>query len=334
MCIATGGTGGHIFPGIALAEVAEGKGWECMFITDKKGRKFLKDYQFWVIETLPFFGTPLSSKLIASFKLLKAVNNTKVLLKYYKPDVLIGTGGYPMVPAVISSILQRIPLFILEENRVPGRATSLFAKFAKMVFYGFPPLSKAKGESYFSGNPLRKEMVKKREQYNPSKVLILGGSQGAATLNKIAFKLAQKFPKENFILIKGKWKLENKYIPSNLKIYEFIENLWDIYKHIKVAVSRAGGMAVTELIGFGIPTIFIPFAYAVDNHQYWNAKYIEEKGAGLMLLEKDIDKLEKLMGELLKNKSLRERIRKRALEIAEIDAGEKIIREINRCLAN
>ncbi len=298
------------------------KGWSIEFITDERGKTFIEGEVLYCMKPTAFYGKGYIQKIFALIYLIKeCIKVARIIDKRY--DFVFGTGGYVMVPVFTAALFKRIPLFILEENVIPGRAVRIFKRFTKKIFWGLGEKS--------DGNPLRKEIERGRVR-NPKYILVIGGSQGAKKLNEIAFKIAGRFKKEKIILIKGKWELPKEKKPANLKIIEFTKEPWKLYEKTKIAVARAGAMVVSELLSFGIPAIFVPFPYAVDNHQYYNAKFVERKEAGFLVEEQELENIFKIIERLLKDKHLYRKVKRNAERLIKKNAAEKIIKEVEVCL--
>lgn len=291
-------------------------------------------------EGIKFFPIPASGLLGKNLTarigfLYKLIIGTILCIRVFikeRPDAFLGAGGYSQIAPLIIARLFKKPIFLLEQNRIPGRVTRYFARFAKEIYGGFP----VKGEIpsfYYTGNPLRREVVEIEKRGRA--ILILGGSQGSKRLNYEALRLASKFPKIGFILLTGKRDYEeikrlNKY--PNLKLVEFTLNLGELYSSSRLAVSRAGGLVISELICLGLPSILIPFPYAADNHQYENARWVKERKASILLEEKEIDRLEIIIPQLLENQRLLKSLSEKAKSLSKPKASEEIAERIMRCL--
>lgn len=282
----------------------------------------MKKETTYVMSPAPFFGKNIFKKILSLYGFFKETAKMyKLLNKRF--DFLFGTGGYVCFPGFFASILRRIPFFILEENVLAGRTTRIFKRFSKKTFYGL-------GEKSI-GNPVRKE-IENASLENPSLILVIGGSQGAKRLNELAFEIAERFKSIRVVLIKGKWEIPKRRPMKNLEIIRFTDAPWSIYKKTKIAIARAGAMTISELLCMGIPTIFIPFPYAVDNHQYYNALFVYENDAGFLVEEKELFKVFDIIEELLTNERKWKTIRKNALSLAKKNSSLEIIKEIKKCL--
>jgi len=230
------------------------------------------------------------------------------------------------------------PYYLIEENVIPGKVIRIFSKNAKMVFLPFEEAKehfKRKDNLFITGVPVRIfNKISKKEAREilkiPEKskvVLVLGGSQGSRKINRIAVKVAEKLSNYEFILIAGKdydrlWS--EIFIPKNVKVFEFFEDMSVPYMASDIAISRAGGSAISELIYFKIPTIYIPYPKAKDNHQYYNAKAVVNRGFGIMIKEDDLDinVLKEAIIEVMEN---REGYKKNILKYNCSDARERIV---------
>lgn len=291
-------------------------------------------------EGIKFFPIPASGlvgkNLLARIGFLyRLIVGTILCIRIFikeRPDSILGAGGYSQIaPLIIARLFQR-PIFLLEQNRIPGRVTRYFSRFAREIYGGFPIKGRLRS-FYYTGNPLRREVVEVKKQGNA--VLILGGSQGSKRLNYEALRLASRFPKLKFILLTGRRDYKeierlNKY--PNLSLVEFTLNPGELYSSSKLVVSRAGGLAISELLCLGLPSILIPFPYAADNHQLENARWTTERGASILLEEKEIDKLGMIISQLWKDRLRLKSLSERAKSLAKPRASEEIVERIVRCL--
>ena len=347
--IVAGGTGGHILPAMVLArEIKTRNLGQVLFVISsrKQDRDIIADKGI-DFTTLPI--TSLQSKnIFAALNFLArlfigAIESAYVLLKF-KPDAVIGFGGYVSGPITLLASLSGIKTIIHEQNAYPGKANRILAKFVNKIAISFPEaknyLKGFESKIVFSGNPLR-EGLKRDEKYgqeNIFNVLVIGGSQGAHRLNAIvpeAISLMQASQKNALSLthIAGKnekEEVENSYgkIGLNYRVFSFTENMARLYNECDFAISRAGAMTVSELLTLAIPAILVPYPYA-GGHQRLNAIVLEKIGSGILMEEKNLtprnmrDAILKLMDRnILKNMS------GRAKNIEKPDACKILIKEL------
>ncbi len=350
--VAGGGTGGHFFPALAVIEELLSRGINVLYF-GTKGRiewqeKGNLKCRALFLESKGFMGKGIRAFLSVP-SLLKSTVRAVEAISEFSPDAAIVFGGYASFPAGVASYIKGIPLFIQEQNSVPGRTNRFLSRLSRMAFVGFPS-----SESYFycpsifTGNPIRKK-IKETAKLEKSKILqklnlstekktllILGGSQGAQWINKTFEKLSSYLSRYSSSLqivhVCGKGKtgrLKEAYLSSGIeaRVFEFYGRIWELYAVADAAVSRAGALTISELSIFGIPTLFIPFPYAVDDHQYYNAKFLADRGAALLYrenelsLEKLLETIELLLFDIMISVRLSERMR----EFSKPDATKEIV---------
>lgn len=290
-----------------------------------------------------------SLKNILSIKsLLDGISDVKKIIANEKPDIIIGTGGYVTAPAIIAAIQKKIPNMIHESNALPGKTTTLLSKKASCVALGFEAAKERlpKGKNIVvTGNPTKMQgglnKSKLREKLNIKKplVLVFGGSQGAKKINETMisfineskiqdFEVIYATGPKNYEEIISKIKVKNE----NVKIEKYIYNMEEVMSVSDIAVCRSGALTVTELGIVGVPAILIPLPTAAENHQYYNAKTIEDMGAGIIIEEKDLTKdlLEKEINKLLDNKEKLNIMKSKAIRKENVNAIDKIMVEINK----
>ena len=323
--IVTGGTGGHIVPAIALAQELEDRG---------------ADYQMVVI------GPKVNFRSLEKFRPKIYRGKSRLAILYFLArvwrrvsgvDKVVAMGSYASFPALFWARLLGKEYYLLEQNTIPGRVTRMFASGARAVFLEFEETKKylKKGNLIYTGGPVRKheKIIKQQAKdilklpKNRKTILVIGGSQGSRKLTFSAIELAHKMPEYDFIIFAGRFYryVWNKLdIPRNAKVFQFFEDMSLAYAASDVAIVRAGGSTIAELLYYKIPALFVPYPYAKDDHQYHNARAIVDRGAGLLLEEKylTVDVLKKKTLELLQR---REEFKKAIMSIRKPDAREKIV---------
>ncbi len=299
--IAAGGTGGHIYPALAIANKFAEKGHKVELVGRQNSfeEKVFKAAGFKVlnIHSAQFYADP-KSLLKFSINASKGIYDAFRLLKENDFDVVIGGGGYVSAPVLFASLILRKPFFIFEQNIVPGRTNRLFGRFAKAIFMGFPDVYGyfPEGKTVFSGNPVRNEIftvtkkdaaVKLGLSETSLTLLVFGGSGGASTLNKMFSKIVVSFYRKTnaqIIFITGKRDFEEicsnlpGELPGNIKVLPYLEHMEYALKLADFAVARGGAMTLMELSLTKIPAIIVPFPFARDDHQFKNATLLLQKG--------------------------------------------------------
>lgn len=285
-----GGTGGHISPALNLADKINES---ITFIGgDRLEKLMIKNYDF---ICLPSLKRDLFNIVISMFK-------ARTILKKLKPKFIVSTGGYVTLPVGVAAISLGLPIILLEQNSIPGKTNRFLAKFAKVIFTGYPIASFSKKKTIFSGNPVAQTIKGKK-----TKLLVFGGSQGSKAINEliadnltaisslgldIVWLTGEKTYPEIIEKIKAKKIADNLYQVTEIKleIYPFRNDMPELLACTKIAISRSGAMSISELTENGIPSLYIPYPYATNNHQVFNAKFIVENNGGEMILEKSLNK--------------------------------------------
>jgi UDP-N-acetylglucosamine--N-acetylmuramyl-(pentapeptide) pyrophosphoryl-undecaprenol N-acetylglucosamine transferase len=317
--IAGGGTLGHIYPGLTIADKLRQKA-NILFIGTTAGieSNLIQKHGF------EFKGIDIQApkkKIKFIFKLTKAILLSIKYIKEFKPDVIIGMGGYASLPVVLSGILFKIKTLIHEQNIIPGKANRLLAKFVDKIAISFEeskkylPLKKI----VLTGNPVRihngqinkdETLTKFGLDKDKFTLLIFGGSKGAHKINEIMTQVINFLPKDKIQIIwatgdKDYEEIKEISSKSTLKIVidKFFYDLPALYRIADLAIVRAGATTVAEIIICNLPAILIPYPYATDKHQEYNAKLLAEKKAGIMIKEYElsVEKLTNTITELAKN---------------------------------
>jgi UDP-N-acetylglucosamine--N-acetylmuramyl-(pentapeptide) pyrophosphoryl-undecaprenol N-acetylglucosamine transferase len=333
------GTGGHYFPAIVVAQALQRRAVDVIFLVrsghqeEKVAHEFgLKTFS---IDARPYYGKPLVGKMLFILSLVCAIYRLHVLTSQ---AIALAFGGFGAVPLLLSCMINRSAYYIFEPNRVPGRATRRFASGAKRIFLGLPSILELKDSPLVTGIPVRKEFKERPSDVGRGKkaktvnVLFYGGSQGARRLNDLALELPTLLPKNwHFTIISGTHDYERVSRQKGLqtRVLPFTENPWEEIRAADVIVSRAGALAGYEILCLEKRVIFVPFPYATDNHQYYNAEYFARVGEAVVLEE------ENLTGELL-SRQLCELYRKKVHRSARVvkDAEEKIVDVVLGDIAN
>jgi len=305
--IMAGGTGGHVFPALAVADYMKVSGWRVVWLGTKGGmEEILVPQKGYDIETMDFSGLRGKNLMVwflLPLRLLLAFWQSAKVLFQIRPDVVLGMGGYPAFPGGIMASLLNKPLLIHEQNSVPGLANKILAKFADKVLLGFPNAIRNEKKIIFSGNPVRKEISQldipdKRyaERSGKLKLLIIGGSLGAQVLNTIVPKMLRLIPDHMRPLVthqagrKHLETLKKNYAEAGVEgeLLVFIENIAVQYADCDLVICRAGALTIAELTVVGIASILVPFPYAVDDHQTSNAKFLSDKDAAVLLPQNEL----------------------------------------------
>ncbi|HEV2614053.1 MAG TPA: undecaprenyldiphospho-muramoylpentapeptide beta-N-acetylglucosaminyltransferase [Gammaproteobacteria bacterium] len=293
--IMAGGTGGHIFPGIALANGFKEKNIEVVWLGNQNSMeaKLVPSHNitFYSIAIQPLRGKGLIQKLKFPVNLLHAVLEARKIIQEIKPDIIISMGGYVAGPGGIAAKLCGIPLMIHESNSIAGMTNKYLAKIATKIFTGFPNVLP---KGIFTGNPVRAEIENIIKTSDDSQhklnVLIIGGSRGAKALNDIvpeAIKLLPENIKPNIFHQTGEGGMADYgNIPAT--VVPFIHNIAEQYSWADIIICRAGALTLAEITSVGIPAILIPYPHAVDDHQTKNADYLVKNHAADLLPQSEL----------------------------------------------
>jgi UDP-N-acetylglucosamine--N-acetylmuramyl-(pentapeptide) pyrophosphoryl-undecaprenol N-acetylglucosamine transferase len=352
--IAGGGTGGHLFPGIAIAEefTRRKEGWEIIFIGAGRGleRRILPHWGFKLITipAAPLKGRSWGGKAAGLFALFLGVWWSLAILRRISPRLVIGLGGYSAGAVVLAAYLFGIKRVIQEQNVHPGFTNRMASKFSQRVF-----LSWTEGACYFpaakarvTGNPLRRAVLQGREKKREGKgfaLLILGGSQGATAINRAmieALPVLKEIQKDLRITHQTgaadyPW-VRQGYEKEDLRatVHPFIDEMAPCYREAHLAICRAGAATITELCAWGRASIMIPYPFAADDHQRKNAEVLVKKGAGRMIPDHELSG-KRLAQEILflyhDRKALQE-MEKQAAALGQPDAAVRIVDECYRLL--
>ena len=347
--VATGGTGGHIFPAVSLTNYLNKNGFETILTTDERGLKFIdKEYsqKTFLINSSPIIK---KSKLISFYKIILAFFNSIFFLLKNKPKFIFGMGGYASFPICLAGFILRIPFIIYENNLYMGKANRYLTPLTRKIFVSYEDIQginiKYKKKITVIGNILRENIINytktnKKKSEEILNILVLGGSQAAKIF-------AEKLPhiffecKKNNINLKiyqqclnhQKFELEKKYKDNNIdnELFSFTFNILKYYNLADVAISRAGSSALAEFLNCKIPVIAVPLPTSSENHQLKNAEYFTKKGYGVTIEEKDIkNKLFDLLHSMHKNKSMLEEFDKNQKNHSDKNVFEIIKKEITK----
>ena len=307
--VMAGGTGGHIFPGLAVAEALRDKGWRVHWLGGKGSpdnpsmESQLVPPRGFAFETIDFSGVRGKGLVTLAFlplRLLKAFWQSIQVIRRVKPQVVIGLGGYIAFPAGMMAVLLGKPLVLHEQNSVAGMVNKVLAQVADRVFTAFPNVLK---NAQWVGNPLRAAFTQKAEpgvrfasRTGPLRLLVVGGSLGAKALNTIVPQALALIPQESRPIVihqsgaKQIDELRANYQAAGVAatLTPFIDDTASAFADADLIVCRAGASTVTEIAAVGAAALFVPFPSAVDDHQTSNARFLVQSGAGWQISQRDL----------------------------------------------
>jgi len=301
LVLAAGGTGGHMFPALALGQEMAARGWTVRFLTDARGKRYLKDS---LPSTVILAGTPSApglKKLWHMFKLAIGLIQSMVLLCRIKADVVVGFGGYPCVPATVAGHILKRQVFLHEQNSVLGRANRFLSRYAKLIATSFqktePEQSTFAQKYTWVGNPVRADIQNlSNTPYphltldTPLKVFVMGGSQGSKVFSDVIPEAVKNLPEALQARLYITQQCRPEDIDAATQAYEdaraktnlktFFDDVPNHLENCHLVICRAGASTVAEITVSGRPAIFVPFPQALDDHQHKNALTVEGAGGG------------------------------------------------------
>jgi UDP-N-acetylglucosamine--N-acetylmuramyl-(pentapeptide) pyrophosphoryl-undecaprenol N-acetylglucosamine transferase len=346
--IAGGGTGGHVFTGIAVARELlsrNAKDHICFVGTERGLESRLVPQAGFLLRTTPVFGLKglgLKSKLKSLGTLPQSFFSSLKILFQEKPDLVLGVGGYASGPIILLASLLRIPTALVEQNSVPGLTNRILGRFVRKVFLAF-----ANAQKYFprekcviTGNPIRRELFEsaqkkmKKDKNSDFSLLVFGGSQGARKIDQSLLDAAPLLKGAKFHLthqsngpLMEDLKKTYKQHEIDAQVVKFIDEMGQAYNQADLVICRAGAISVTEISVLGKPAVFIPFPHATDNHQEANARSLTDHGAGVLLLDRDCtgERLAQIIREFMDNPEKRKEMSQKAFHYARPRAARDIV---------
>lgn len=300
LLIMAAGTGGHIFPGIAIAQTMRQRGWQVSWLGTMHGMERdivpRHDIELDAIDFKGMRGKGWRHTLSGFGKLLASFAKCRGIFMHRRPDVVLGMGGYVTVPGGLTSKLQGVPLVLMNADASLLLSNKVLTSFAKRVLFGFPGnLGRAAAKATVTGNPIRAEISglptpeqRYGERQGPLRILVVGGSLGAKVLNECVPAALALMPQENRPVVKhqsGKQHidaLKAAYARANVdaEIVDFIDDMADCYAQADLVICRAGAITVAELTAAGVASLLVPFVVSTTSHQSENARWLaHEQGA-------------------------------------------------------
>lgn len=341
--ILAGGTGGHIFPGLAVARVLRARGVPVTWLGAEGAMETrLVPQHDLPIDTLAITGLRGKGKLAllgAPFRLMRALRAAGLIIRDRQPRAVIAFGGFASGPGGLAARLHRLPLLVHEQNRAPGLTNRILSRYARRLLTGFPG-SFASGEETV-GNPVRAEIAaiappeqRLAHRQGPLRLLVVGGSQGARALNtgvpQALASLGAQVPVE--VRHQSGEKLHEEAVQAyalagvQAEVSPFIADMAEAFAWADLVVCRAGASTLAELCAAGVGSVLVPFPAAVDDHQTRNAEYLVERGAAVLLKQDAMlaDGIAALLRELNEHPGRRMQMAQAARALAKVDAAERI----------
>lgn len=353
--VVAGGTGGHIYPAIAIINKIMEKEADSKILyvgtTDRMEKDIIPamGIEYVGIEMSGLSRKNIFSNFSVLMKYRRAVEKSKEVIEKFKPDIVIGVGGYITAPVLYAAHKMKIKTLIHEQNSIPGVSNKFLATFADRVCVSLPNSMKYfnKKKVVYTGNPRSEEIKnvrkvsKKSLGFDSTKklVVVVMGSLGSTTMTKKIKDLIPGFKNKNYqvVVVTGKGYYEDYkdvVIPENVKVVPFLNNLINLLKDSDLIVSRAGASTIAEITAIGLPAILVPSPYVTHNHQYMNAKELEDVGACKIVTEEEFS-LEKIILEIDKlfdNRDLYCKMRDSSKSLGVLNSATKIYEEVRKLI--
>ena len=298
--ILAGGTGGHVYPALAVARALEGRGWEVTWMgaPDSFEARVVPQagFELVTIDAHRLRGQGAAELAKAPFRLARAVWQAGRRLRAVRPDLVLGMGGFVAAPGGLAARLAGVPLVIHEQNAVPGLTNRLLARLATRVLQAFPDSFPESVGAVTTGNPLRAELLavappaeRMAGRGKARRILVLGGSLGAQALNEVVPEALARLNRELQIRHQagrgkaGQAAAGYRRCGLEAEVTEYIDDMAEAYAWADLAICRAGAITVSELAAVGLGAVLVPYPHAVDDHQSANARHLEQVGAALVL---------------------------------------------------
>ncbi|MFD1710093.1 undecaprenyldiphospho-muramoylpentapeptide beta-N-acetylglucosaminyltransferase [Ottowia sp. GY511] len=305
--VMAGGTGGHIFPGLAVAESLRERGWRVHWLGAPASMEQQlvppRGFAFEPIEFGGVRGKSLKTLFLLPLRLLKAFGQALQVVRRVKPDVLVGLGGYITFPGGMMGVAAGKPLVLHEQNSIAGMANKVLAGVADQVFTAFPGVLPKARKVQWVGNPLRAAFTQypgPQERFagrtGPLRVLVVGGSLGAQALNEVvprALALLPETSRPHVVHQSGAKQIDAlraNYEAAGVQaeLVPFIDDMARAYAEADLVICRSGATTVTEIAAIGVAALFVPFPHAVDDHQTTNARFLVDQGAGWLIQQREL----------------------------------------------
>ena len=341
LLVMAGGTGGHVFPGLAVADKLKSEGWQVSWLgTAARMEATLvpeHGYEIDFIDVAGVRGNGVKRLLAAPFQILKSIIQARKVLKKRQVDLVLGMGGFASGPGGIAAWTLGIPVILHEQNATAGMTNRLLSYFSKKVLMGFSGAFSGE-KTVLVGNPIRKELLALTDKTittpeSALKVLVIGGSLGARVLNETVPKALLNFNATQLSILHQTGKgfsdtVLEAYKKTNVEYqaHDFISNMASAYDWADVIICRAGALTVAEVAVVGLPAIFVPLPHAVDDHQTKNAQSLVNADAALLIAQKDLsaNKLSECLVTLSQNRQLLINMSKNCKNVAIRDATEQV----------
>ena len=343
--ITAGGTGGHVYPGLAVARALQAQDIPVIWMGTPNGLEARvipeADIDMVYLSVSGLRGKGLLKLLVAPVQLVRALFQSVMIMRKVKPSAVLGMGGFVAGPGGLVASLMGKPVIIHEQNAIPGLTNKLLSGFSKKVLEGFPGTFVDRKNTLGIGNPVRKDIASLEnprqrlgDRWGHVHVLVFGGSLGAQALNEIVPMALGELALDKRPVVRhqaGKNKDQStiktyKNMGVEAEITPFIEDMAEAYEWADLVICRSGALTVAELAAAGIASIMVPYPWAVDDHQTANAKYLSEQNAAILMPQNELTKesLSELLRDLCSNRDKLIEMSIRARELAKPQASNEV----------
>lgn len=347
--IMAGGTGGHVYPGLAVARALQRDGIDVVWLGTRRGLEARVvpeagiDLEYITIRGIK--GRGLGQWLLMPFRLVIALYQAMKILRRRRPSMVLSMGGFVAGPGGLVAWLMRKPLVIHEQNAIPGLTNRILALFARRILTGFPDVFSRYPKTRHTGNPVREDILelpqpaqRLADHQGSLRVLVIGGSQGARRLNQVMADVAHLWHDHSVVDVwhqcgeRLQEETRERYgerllKDGRIKLVPFIEDMKEAYRWADLVICRAGAMTVSELACAGMASILVPFPFATDDHQSANARYLADQGAAMLVPESQLsaESLQEMLHELAQHRDAVERMSLQAHGCAMPDATNTVV---------
>ena len=349
--ISAGGTGGHIYPALAIInkikEIEPNSEFLYIGTHNRMEKDIIPKYNI-PFESIEIYGINRKN-ILKNFKTLscfiKAKKKCEKIIKEFNPDCVIGVGGYVTGPVISSAHKLGYKTFIHEQNSVPGKANLYLSKYVDEIFVSFKSSLNEfpKYKTIYTGNPCSEEALKKEAidkktlglSEDKKLILFVMGSLGSDKVNNMLYKTMNSFSDKDYeiLFVTGASsydEMKDKKYPKNVKVLPYIDDMTRVMKKTDLMISRAGASTLSEITALQVPTILVPSPYVPNNHQYKNALDLTKNNAAILIEEKDLnsDKLVKTIDDIINNEELISNMKKALSELSVSDSADRIYKAI------
>jgi len=341
LLVMAGGTGGHVFPGLAVADYLKNQGWKVSWLgtAARMEAKLVPEhgYEIDFIDVAGVRGNGIKRLLVAPLQILKSIFQARKVLKARKVDLVLGMGGFASGPGGIAAWTLGIPVVLHEQNAAAGMTNRLLSRFSKKVLMGFAGAFSG-DKAVLVGNPIRKELLQLTDKSNSPqnsvlKILVIGGSLGAKVLNETVPKALGNLDSTQVSIWHQTGKgnsasviEEYKKTDVTYQVDDFVTDMAAAYDWADLIICRAGALTVAEVSAVGLPAVFVPLQHAVDDHQTKNAQTLVDVEAAILIPQKELNfnKLSECLLTISQNKQLLNEMSKNCKNVAITDATEQV----------